>query len=109
MGKPRKIHGCDGVTLLVDRVYECSRNAAVEISKRAINHSFSWSSVVPSNIRDWLELFALTHNTRSEFIFMGATAAIMGPEAKGSRYEEPTNINYVICLAEPESLKRSNW
>ena len=63
-----------------------------------------------SSIRDWLEAFALAHNTRPEFIFMGAlvsTAAIMGPKVKvrvSSRYEEPTNI-YAICLAEPDAGK----
>ena len=81
-----------------------------ENSKHAMNHSLPWSSVVPSDIRDWLEAFALVHNTRPEFIFMGAlvsTAAIMGPKAKvrvSSRYEEPTNI-YAICLAEPGAGK----
>ena len=82
-------------------VHSISRDAAVEISKRAMSHSLPWSSVVPSDIRDWLEAFALAHNTRPEFIFMGAlvsTAAIMGPKAKvrvSSRYEEPTNINFM--------------
>ena len=91
-------------------VHSISRDAAVEISKRAMSHSLPWSSVVPSDIRDWLEAFALAHNTRPEFIFMGAlvsTAAIMGPKAKvrvSSRYEEPTNI-YAICLAEPDAGK----
>ncbi len=91
-------------------VHSISRDAAVEISKRAMSHSLPWSSVVPSDIRDWLEAFALAHNTRPEFIFMGAlvsTAAIMGPKAKvrvSSRYEEPTNI-YAICLAEPGAGK----
>lgn len=57
-------------------------------------------------MKDWVEAFALAHNTRPEFSIMGAlvsTAAIMGPKTKvsvRSTYEEPSNI-YLICLAEP--------
>ena len=88
-------------------VHSISRDAAVEISKHAMSHSLPRSSVVPSH---WLETFALVHNTRPEFIFMGAlvsTTAIMGPKMMvrvSSRYEEPTNI-YAICLAEPGTGK----
>ena len=89
-------------------VHSISRDAAMEISKRAMSHSLPWSSVVPSDIRDWLEAFALAHNTRPKFIFMGALVSItviMGPKAKvtvSSRSEEPTIMQ---CLAEPGAGK----
>lgn len=87
-----------------------SRETAIEITQKAMSHQFPWSDVMPSNIYDWIEAFALAHNTRPEFVFMGAvvtTAALMGPNTKvriRSTYEEPTNL-YAICLAYPGAGK----
>ena len=87
-----------------------SREIAVEISGKAMSHSLPWSEIMPPEIYNWMEAFALAHNTRPEFIFMGAmvtTAALMGPNTKvkiRSTYEEPTNI-YAICLAHPGAGK----
>ena len=56
-----------------------SREAAIEISQKAMSHQFPWSDVMPSKMQEWIEAFALAHNTRPEFVFMGA---IMGPNTK---------------------------
>ena len=87
-----------------------TRDSAAEISKRAMSQPFPWSTVVAKDVQDWFEAFALAHNTRPEFIFMGTmvtTAALMGPKARiqvRANYEEPTNM-YAICLADPGAGK----
>ena len=61
-----------------------SRESAAEISKRAMSQPFPWSTVVSKDVQDWIEAYALAHNTRPEFIFVGTlvtTAALMGPKA----------------------------
>ena len=87
-----------------------SRETATEISQKAMSHSLPWSEIMPPAVHNWMEAFALAHNTRPEFVLMGAivtTAALMGPNTKvsiRSTYEEPTNI-YAICLAYPGAGK----
>lgn len=87
-----------------------SREIATEISQKAMSHLLPWSDIMPPAVYDWIEAFALAHNTRPEFVLMGAivtTAALMGPNTKvsiRSTYEEPTNV-YAICLAYPGAGK----
>ena len=96
--------------MCLSNMHNISRENAMEIARRAMNQPFPWSSVVPKEVQEWTEAFALAHNTRPEFVFMGSlvsTAAIMGPKAKirvFSTYQEPTNL-YVICLADPGAGK----
>ena len=91
--------------MCLSNMHNISRENAMEIAGRAMNQLFPWSSVVPKEVQEWIETFALAHNTCPEFVFMGSlvsTAAIMGPKAKihvRSTYQEPTNL-YVICLAD---------
>lgn len=90
--------------------HSITRETAIKVTQNAMEHSLPWEDVMPARVHKWIESFALAHNTRPEFIFMGAivtTAAIMGPKAKmqvRSTYEEPTNI-YAICLADPGAGK----
>ena len=87
-----------------------SREKALIVTQNAMEHSLPWDDVMPTLVHEWMESFALAHNTRPEFVFMGAlvtTAVIMGPKTKVrvcSTYEEPTNI-YAICLADPGAGK----
>ena len=89
--------------------HSITRETAIKVTQNAMEHSLPWEDVMPARVHKWIESFALAHNTRPEFIFMGivTTAAIMGPKAKmqvRSTYEEPTNI-YAICLADPGAGK----
>lgn len=87
--------------------HSISRESAAEISKRAMSQPFPWSIVVTKDVQEWFEAFALAHNTRPEFIFMGTmvtTAALMARIQVRGNYEEPTNM-YAICLADPGAGK----
>lgn len=91
-------------------VGQMARDMAISIAQKAMAVQFPWEQAVPKAIQDWIEKFAFAHNTRPEFVLMGAlvtTVAIMGPKMKvrvRSTYMEPTNI-YAICLADPGAGK----
>jgi hypothetical protein len=91
-----------------------SRETAIAVSQKAMSHHLPWDAVMPSKVHSWIEAFSLAHNTRPEFVFMGAVvtvAAIMGPNARvhiHSTYEEPTNM-YAICLAHPGAGKSQTF
>ena len=86
------------------------RETAIQIAQKAMAVNFPWSTAVPKQVEEWIKTFALAHNTRPEFVFMGAlvtTAATMGPKTKvqiRGTYKEPTNV-YAICLADPGAGK----
>lgn len=68
---------------------------------------FPWTEAVPEQIRN---CFAKSHNTASEYVFVGAlatTAVVMGPKSfvkVRESYKEPTNI-FAICVGFPGSGK----
>ncbi len=96
--------------LLVPAGGVITREGALLIAKKAADIPFPWEEAVPENVATWMEAFAKAHNTRPEFIYMGAlttTAAIMGPKSKmqvSSTYAEPTNL-YAICISQPGAGK----
>lgn len=71
---------------------------------------FPWADAVPKQIHQWLEMYAKSHNTAPEYIFVGAlvtTAAIMGPKScvrVRETYQEPTNL-FSISVGFPGSGK----
>ena len=75
---------------------------------------FPWASAVPKKIQKWFEIYAKSHNTAPEYVFIGAlvtTAAIMGPKSfvkVRETYQEPTNL-YAISVGFPGSGKSQSY
>ena len=65
--------------------HSITRETAIKVTQNAMEHSLPWEDVMPARVHKWIESFALAHNTRPEFIFMGAivtTAAIWDQKLK---------------------------
>ena len=75
-----------------------------KIMTDVVNVTSPWEEAVPPNIREWIQVFAKSHNTAPEYVFMGTLAtcaAHMGPFTC-VQVHEPTNI-YAICVGWPGS------
>ena len=87
-----------------------TKEASKRVARTTTEIPFPWKDVMPPTIYNWLECLAKSHNTKEEFLFVGAlaaTAAIMGPLARvkvHETYQESMSL-YVICIADPGSGK----
>ena len=80
-----------------------SLDIAQKIMMEVVDITFPREEAVPLNTREWIEVFAKSHNTVPEYVFMGTLAtyvALMGSSTcvqVHETYHEPTNI-YAVCV-----------